>query len=154
MTSAALRPSTPAPAQAASYRFTGPNLPAMARLARRWVVDLLLQSGWGGLVERAELCTSELVTNAHRHTASPVITVEVLLGAGRVTVRVHDSAPGGAPRPRPAWADPYALTGGGRGLGLVDALADEWSVAGGEDSKAVWFALAAPPSGEPPEAAP
>ncbi|WP_282694801.1 ATP-binding protein [Streptomyces sp. CC208A] len=133
-----------------SYRFTGPNLPGLAALARHWVVDLLRQSGWAFLVDRAELCTSELVTNAHQHTASPLITIEVSFAASSVTVCVHDTAPSNTPQIRPTWAAPYALTCEGRGLGLVSVLADEWSAVCDETSKSVWFTLNAPPGGEQP----
>lgn len=152
MSSTALRPSAPSPAWGASYQFTGPSLPRLAGLARHWVVDLLRSSGWDLVSDRAELCTSELVTNAHQHTSSPLITVEVSLSAESVTVCVHDAAPDHEPRIRPTWADPRTLKGEGRGLGLVSVLADEWSVVCAESSKTVWFAFHAHPG--PPVSSP
>ncbi|MFD7071499.1 ATP-binding protein [Streptomyces sp. NPDC059913] len=127
-----------------NYWFTGPNLPSSAGVARRWVSDLLRHNGHALLVDRAELCTSELVANAHLHTCSRVITVEVSLVAARVLVRVHDDAPDREPQRRATWADPGVLGCSGRGLGLVGILADAWSVESGPASKYVWFALDAP----------
>ncbi|MEU7021568.1 ATP-binding protein [Streptomyces sp. NPDC046203] len=139
MTTATLLLSAPSPDQGMRYRFTGPNLPNSASLARHWVVDLLRSHGHLPLADRAELCTSELVTNAHKYTASPLITVEVAFLAESVFVCVQDDAPDREPQPRPAWADPKAV--GGRGLGLVDALADIWKIEYHEASKRVWFVL-------------
>ncbi|MBD0707295.1 MULTISPECIES: ATP-binding protein [unclassified Streptomyces] len=147
MTSSALTPPALPPVQNTNYRFTGPSLPNAPAIARHWVVDLLRQSGWAPVAERAELCTSELVTNAHRHTPSPVITVEVSLTAEAVTVSVRDTDPRHAPRARPAWGDASAVSGGGRGLGLVSALADTWAVHCDGGSKTVWFTLKGPPGG-------
>ncbi|MEU8758555.1 ATP-binding protein [Streptomyces sp. NPDC048659] len=141
MTTAALAPPAQPPEQNASYRFTGPRLPSTPALARHWVTDLLRFTGRAHLVDRAELCTSEVVTNAYLHTTSLVMTVEVSLSTEGVTVCVHDGAPGRAPQIRPMWADPDSLTLTGRGLGLVDAYADQWSTALDESSKTVWFLL-------------
>ncbi|WP_432096097.1 ATP-binding protein [Streptomyces sp. bgisy100] len=113
----------------------------MAGLARHWVVDLLCQNNRVSLAERAELCTSELVTNAHLHTASPVITVEASLSSDGVTVCVHDGDPGCAPQPRDAWASADLFGTTGRGLGLVAAYADQWAAVADETSKTVWFLL-------------
>ncbi len=107
------------------------------------MVDLLRISGRGRLVDRAALCTSEVVTNAHLHTTSSVITVDVSLSRGGVTVCVRDGAPSPGPRPCPAWSDGRALRTTGRGLGIVSALADRWATVSGETSKTVWFSLLA-----------
>ncbi|MEU8761016.1 ATP-binding protein [Streptomyces sp. NPDC048659] len=113
----------------------------MPALARHWIVDLLRLTGRARLAERAELCASEVVTNAVLHTESPVITVEVSLSTEGVSVCVHDGAPGRAPQVRPAWADPTSLTRTGRGLGLVGAYADLFGATCDETSKTVWFVL-------------
>ncbi|MFZ3498418.1 hypothetical protein ACODT5_35200 [Streptomyces sp. 5.8] len=54
------------------------------------MASVLRVSGYGHLVEAARLCTSELVTNAHRHTATAVIGVGVAVMGARVTVEVCD----------------------------------------------------------------
>jgi anti-sigma regulatory factor (Ser/Thr protein kinase) len=137
------RTSDPTPAEGPSglsYRMTAPSRARTPGIARDWVVSLLRGSGWGeGLRERARLCTSEVVTNAYRHTDTREITVEVVLGDGWVTVYVYDCAPerwpsGGAGIP--------LMAPGGRGLALVGAYADEWAaVAQGDCVKVVWFSL-------------
>lgn len=75
------------------------------------------------------LVTSELVTNAVRHSpacdASPgAIGLELLCASRTVSIAVTDPGDGfdaSAPRPEPG-------AGGGFGLYLVDELADSWSV--------------------------
>ncbi len=86
---------------------------------------------------------SEVVTNVFQHTRAPLLTVDATLGADSVTVRVTDREPGARPLgkpPLPQQADEH-----GRGLVLVDTLADRWgvSVRGGLSplDKSVWFAL-------------
>ncbi len=141
MTTAALAPPAQRPEQNASYRFTAPRLPSTPALARHWVADLLRFGGRAHLAERAELCTSEVATNAYLHTTSPLMTVEVSFSTEGVTVCVHDGAPGHKPQVRPTWADPSSLSPTGRGLGLVSAYADMWSAVSDESSKTVWFLL-------------
>ncbi|MGW1762745.1 ATP-binding protein [Streptomyces sp. NPDC002073] len=139
MKQSALVPSAPPPEPGVTYRFTAPNLASTPKAARLWVVSLLSTFGRDLLVEAAELCTSEVVTNAHLHTNSPRITVEVTLTPTRVVVFVCDSAPGSRPSlVPPELAD---LDTHGRGLALVEQYATSWSVLVGEDSKAVWFSL-------------
>ena len=84
----------------------------------------------------AVLLTSELVTNAVLHGRSTVC-VEVVVGPSGVRVSVVDE---NSRYPVLVAEDPNALDG--RGLALVEALADRW---GGEEralGKAVWFELA------------
>ncbi|MGW7433314.1 ATP-binding protein [Streptomyces sp. NPDC054861] len=93
-------------------------------------------SRWGhpDLVDDAELLLSELVTNALVHTEGPAIGVRVYVQGARLNIEVNDFAPGGC-LPRPA--GPYAEHG--RGLLIVDALAEEWGVS--EDRTTVWCTL-------------
>lgn len=85
--------------------------------------------------EVALLCTSELVTNGVLHARTPLV-VGVTLGSDRLLVTVADSAPGQpAPKPR----DDERTSG--RGIVLVDALADEWGVHEDEGGKTVWFTV-------------
>ncbi|MCP9956715.1 ATP-binding protein [Streptomyces sudanensis] len=84
----------------------------------------------------AELLTSELVTNALVHTAHGAVVTATLDG-GVLRVEVRDFAPE-PPAPRVPAPD-----GGthGRGLLLVQALADEWGVRAQGVGKTVWFEL-------------
>lgn len=84
----------------------------------------------------AELLVSEVVTNAVLHGRPPV-RLGVVLDADAVLIRVGDSGPH-VPWRRDASADDE----GGRGMELVDSIADTWGVdqlAGG--GKVVWFRL-------------
>ncbi|MGN6331368.1 MAG: ATP-binding protein [Motilibacteraceae bacterium] len=98
--------------------------------------------------EVAELLTSELVTNAVRHAHSPARVVVALAGE-TLEVGVSDGEHRARLRPIPVPAtsvedDLAWLRGGGRGLQLVDALADEWGVASLATGKQVWFRLEVP----------
>lgn len=76
------------------------------------------------------LLTSELATNAVQHSASGQggrLAVVISHAPGRVRVTVCDN--GSASHPTVAVTDGLATSG--RGLILVDCLADRWGYAGG-----------------------
>jgi anti-sigma regulatory factor (Ser/Thr protein kinase)/DNA-binding XRE family transcriptional regulator len=114
------------------------------------------------VTETAVLLTSELVANSVRHSDSRRrggrVTIRLVSVAGGVRVEVADD---GAPT-RPALAaGPRGLADGGRGLQLVEALADRWGFEPGQCRLTTWFELdgAAAPAGpgadpEPVPAAP
>jgi anti-sigma regulatory factor (Ser/Thr protein kinase) len=116
------------------------ELPPEARsagLARRFVTEML--DSWQepeASAETASLLVSELVTNAVLHAGSTVGLV-VRRHGGRPRVEVTDCAPA-APEPRRH--DDDATTG--RGLEMVELLAEQWGVETGEESKTVWFEVA------------
>ena len=85
--------------------------------------------------EDALLLTSELVTNAVLHGRSEVC-VEVVAAGRLVRVSVLDE---NSRHPVPVTQDHDALDG--RGLALVEALADRWGVDDRPMGKAVWFEL-------------
>ncbi|MEU3772303.1 ATP-binding protein [Streptomyces sp. NPDC032472] len=127
-----------------TYRFTAPSRADTPRLAREWVALVLQAAGLAHLVDRARLCTSEVVTNAHVHTRSRRISVEVALATGSpVTVTVYDQAPAVAATLAAISGTPAGdLATHGRGLGLLAAYADDWAVTARPGRKAVWFRLA------------
>ncbi|MFE2272712.1 ATP-binding protein [Streptomyces lavendulae] len=88
MNTSAVRQAEPDPGRPLIYRMTAPGRADTPRIARDWVVSVLRAAGYRELEERARLCASEVVTNAYRHTDSPEIAVEVVLGERRVTVHV------------------------------------------------------------------
>jgi anti-sigma regulatory factor (Ser/Thr protein kinase) len=98
------------------------------RAARRATVELLRLWNLDDLRANAELLVSELVTNAVVHGRSRV-TLTVAVADGVLEVGVTDRSRllplphRGAPRHAPWRAE------GGRGLRLVDRLADESGVA-------------------------
>jgi anti-sigma regulatory factor (Ser/Thr protein kinase) len=109
--------------------------PQSAGRARSFVSTTLDEWGLDHLAERVVLLVSELVSNAVLHAASPV-RVRVRLAGERLRVEVVDDSPV-PPRLRHFGLD--AATG--RGLQLVDRVAEEWGVDPREGGKQVWFAL-------------
>ncbi|MEU6813041.1 ATP-binding protein [Streptomyces sp. NPDC046831] len=106
--------------------------------ARRALRELLRHWGKPGSSEVAELLTSELVTNALVHTDDEaVLTATVSPGGLRVEVRDFESH-----GPRPCAPDTGESTNG-RGLLLVQVLADSWGVSAHGVGKSVWFELGA-----------
>ncbi|WP_405147911.1 ATP-binding protein [Sphaerisporangium sp. NBC_01403] len=130
-----------------------PARPEAALYARKHVRRVLGEWRLEELLDTAELIASELVTNAVRATAgtgAPVsgeaafdapeyIWIDVYRAAGRIVLEVWDA---GRTPPAPRTAAPDDE--GGRGLHLVDALAENWGyrrpVTGG---KVVWCTLSA-----------
>ncbi|MFD8235002.1 ATP-binding protein [Streptomyces sp. NPDC059696] len=117
--------------------------PAEVGRARRWARSRLAGSGIQAdepLAETLILLVSELVTNAVVHTGRaavlrlslpPVVTEEAT-----VRLEVADRS-GRAPVPRCAGDDAT----GGRGLALVDGLADRWGWSVEATGKRIWCEL-------------
>jgi anti-sigma regulatory factor (Ser/Thr protein kinase) len=106
--------------------------------ARRALRELLRHWGGPGQSEVAELLTSELVTNALVHTEEGAV-LTATVGPRALRVEVRDFVGHGRqPRPRA----PRESTNG-RGLVLVESLADDWGVRPCEVGKSVWFELGA-----------
>ncbi|MFH8976658.1 ATP-binding protein [Streptomyces sp. NPDC017890] len=104
--------------------------------ARRALRDMLRHWGRPGRSEIAELLTSELVTNALVHTDDDAV-LTATVGPDGLRVEVRDFV-GGLPRPRAP--EPEERTNG-RGLVLVQSLADAWGVRPHGVGKSVWFRL-------------
>ncbi|MEV7024409.1 ATP-binding protein [Kitasatospora sp. NPDC093558] len=100
-------------------------------------------SHWGvpELSDTAELLSSELVTNALLHTGKGAVFDAVLGTDHRLRIEVQDGATRLPGRRRDPDAE-YATSG--RGLLLVEALADAWGVQLRGDGKVTWFELATP----------
>ena len=104
--------------------------------ARRYVVERL--SRWGHdeeLCQRAGLVVTELTTNAVLHARSPFI-VTVRAAADEVAITVADASP---EPPVLGAFDPLAQSG--RGLLMVDAVADRWGTVQADEGKLVWAAV-------------
>ncbi|TQE22279.1 ATP-binding protein [Streptomyces ipomoeae] len=133
-----------------------PRGPGVARITLRAILDA---HGLAQLTDRAELLASELATNSVRHTKGPAsVRLQWLYPVLRVTV--WDMSPDLPPMPgaRPMEAAPHA--DGGRGLFILDAVADRWGGCAlgegerGPVGKAIWFELALPsPPPRPPASA-
>ncbi|MFK0159151.1 ATP-binding protein [Streptomyces sp. NPDC090493] len=86
------------------------------------------------LIETAELLLTELVTNALRHGKGPDVGVRVFFRDDRCVIEVNDGSP---TRPELRHAAPDDE--GGRGLLLVESLAEEWGVS--RDGTTTWCTL-------------
>jgi anti-sigma regulatory factor (Ser/Thr protein kinase) len=99
------------------------------------------------LADTAVLLTSELVTNSVQHSHSRrlggTITVTLITTPGGIRTEVADEGGATTPTMCPgAW--PPELTEDGRGLRIVDMLADRWGGSWCEASGTVtWFELIA-----------
>jgi anti-sigma regulatory factor (Ser/Thr protein kinase) len=126
-------------------------VPAAAAAARRFVRDTLQAWQLAGrpgepdpLVDDAVLLTSELVTNAVLHAATPVqVTCRLLpdVPDGAIEIAVLDGLPGPLPPSQPHTAADAAEHTSGRGLQLPPELASAWGVTYAKAAKAVWFRL-------------
>ncbi|WP_190199184.1 ATP-binding protein [Streptomyces djakartensis] len=117
--------------------------PAEVGRARRWARSRLAGSGIQAdepLAETLILLVSELVTNAVVHTGCPAVLRLSLPGAaaGEAIVRL-EVADRSVRAPVPRWADDDAT--GGRGLALVDGLADRWGWTTEGAGKRIWCEL-------------
>ena len=109
-----------------------------AGAARRFVGRQLQSRGVEeDQVATAQLCVSELVTNAVIHTGTgPAVTVR--LDEDCILVLVSDAGERGAVR-QPEETEPEDVSG--RGLALVEALTSAWSAERTADGTTVWFEL-------------
>ncbi|MGW4443849.1 ATP-binding protein [Streptomyces sp. NPDC004682] len=111
-----------------------------ARSTRRARVFVLESLPAGRLEERADdisVCVSELVTNAVRHgsPAGHLVLVRVIVHETLLRVEVHDAS-GTKPRMETPADDDVC----GRGLVMVDALADDWGTTSRDGiGKIVWI---------------
>ncbi|MBL1118830.1 ATP-binding protein [Streptomyces sp. 110] len=121
--------------------------PASVAKARTFVAEALTVWRLDGRLDDVRACVSELVTNAVEHgtSAGPDFLVRVAHDDERVRVEVLDSGDG-----TPAMKQTTPDDDDGRGLFLVDAIADEWGFEPRTGpGKAVWieFKLSVTPSG-------
>ena len=116
------------------------RLPADARApgrARR-VVERLCAAARPDVAEQVKLLVSELVTNSVRHAGmvpTEAVEVSAAFAGGAIRVEVRDPGPG---FDLPPAAQPEDIRG--RGLVLVEGLADRWGIARGERTT-VWFEI-------------
>ena len=111
--------------------------PQAVRQARHFVADTM--AAWGcddDSVETVRLLVSELVTNAMQNSEGP-LSLCVRDGGNEVTIEVTDRSTYALPSP----GSPPPESESGRGLVLLDALADRWGTSPVDDGKTVWFAV-------------
>lgn len=114
--------------------------PSAPHRGRHWVVPVLREHGAPeGAVDLVELLTSEVVTNAVKYgSADTGIVLSVACVDHHVTVRVTDANPAAPVVHRSGPEDV-----GGRGMELVELLAEDWGVEPHADGKTVWFTVGA-----------
>ncbi|MFD5777448.1 ATP-binding protein [Streptomyces fungicidicus] len=115
-----------------------PSRPESAATARRLVQVIVLRE-WGltpALTEDAVLLVSELVGNAVRHTGARVFGLRMRHRRGWIRIEVRDPSRG-----LPCLMPVQDMDVSGRGLFLVDALADRWGVDLLPRGKTTWFEM-------------
>ncbi|MER7999590.1 ATP-binding protein [Streptomyces sp. NPDC095613] len=118
----ALGAALPSPLGHPAYSQTLPCAPESARRARLLVTAACTAWGLPGLADAAALVVSELIANSVQHSGSRLVRVLISLPEPeRVRVAVMDTSRT-PPAPRATDAD----TEGGRGLVVIEALADRW----------------------------
>ncbi|MFE5191711.1 ATP-binding protein [Streptomyces sp. NPDC056628] len=106
-----------------TYSQTFPCKPSTAEIGRGLVRDVLGVWHLDGLADRAALIVTELIANACRHTPCSEIRLTVARpDTTRLRVGVVDREPARLPILSQAADDDES----GRGLLLVDAVADRW----------------------------
>ncbi|MGW0708244.1 ATP-binding protein [Streptomyces sp. NPDC002643] len=106
-----------------AYSQTLPCELATAEVGRKLVRDVLAIWRLDALADPAELIATELIANAVRHThCRPIRLIVGRPSATLVRLGVVDRAPSRLPVLRPAGAEDES----GRGLLLIDAVADRW----------------------------
>ena len=110
--------------------------PEQVAEARRLVEDYLRDRGEED-GEVAVLLTSELVTNAILHGHGP-LELRAHTEGSALRIEVRDQEPASPPVLR---SDADLTEIGGRGLQLVDTLADRWGWSAEPEGKVVWFEL-------------
>lgn len=122
--------------------------PVSVSAARRFVTDGLVAWRLDELVDDAELCVSELASNAALHSTASFMHVVMRRTGDAVRISVEDDGvvPAAALLPRPSFPGPgdpgellledEATTG--RGLAIVSIVASDWGVDETERGKRVW----------------
>ena len=110
--------------------------PTVLRAVRRFVADVL--RGWGAdqLVGYSQIIACELATNAMMHARSP-FRLSITRKPAAIEIAVLDAS---TLRPETRPIDPNRP--GGRGLVLVDRIAQRWGYRDEVDGKTVWAELA------------
>lgn len=88
------------------------------------------------------LLVSELVTNCVRYAGGSEIDLRVDLDGASLHVEVRDEGPG-IPDDRAHGGMPAPSAGRGRGLALVESVAESWGIGPGPGAS-VWFVMRLP----------
>jgi anti-sigma regulatory factor (Ser/Thr protein kinase) len=126
---------------ALSRMITLPPVPRAVAACRAWSRQTMarwrLSETTTGVVEQL---ISELVTNSIEHANGVSVTVLLVYAAQTLRIEVRDNDSGNLP----VLKDPELADTDGRGLIIVEALADHWGVRVTDTGKSVWCDLAIP----------
>ena len=103
--------------------------------ARKYVLQQCRSFGFS-VCDDAALLASEVVTNALRHAPSAAISVRAERDGEQLVVQVLDAS-----RDEPKVLAEDVWDERGRGMALVNSIADEWGVVPHPSGKVVWFRL-------------
>ena len=117
------------------YEMAAESVPSSVARFRRFATDSCRHAAPGIDGDTVALLVSEVVTNALVHGTGQVRVRVLPLGRG-VRIEVHD---GSAQPPALRRASPDDE--GGRGIALVERLADRWGSEPLAEGKTVWFEL-------------
>jgi anti-sigma regulatory factor (Ser/Thr protein kinase) len=117
---------------ASTFAWSFPASTASIAQARNAVAECV-DGPFSAMVDDIRLMVSELVTNAILH-ASGGCEVTLRISDARLRVEVADRCP-----TRPQVRPPNLVDAHGRGLFLVEAMADGWGVDSHDVGKTVWF---------------
>ncbi|MEW2356020.1 ATP-binding protein [Spirillospora sp. NPDC029432] len=124
-----------------------PHAPSSVAVARRRLsADLVASGVFEGIVDDASVIVSELLSNALRH-ARPLPSGQIRLTWTRDGDRLELAVSDGGAMTEPRRGPGTLSSLGGRGLGIVEALAEGWGVRHDGDSTTVWAVLRAPKAG-------
>lgn len=126
-------PNTPRVTDSRRAELSLKPVPSSVPRARRFVValDFAARSDQ----ERLALLTAEIVTNAVLHARTPMrLEAAEVRGGVRVSVTDGNTNP-------PVMKDYGPTSPTGRGLHIVDAMADRWGFDESDSGKTVWFEL-------------
>lgn len=115
------------------------TVPASVARIRRFAVEASRTAAAEVDVDTVALLVSEVATNALVHGTGQVLVRVLPAPSAGVRIEVRD----GSSR-LPARRRATSLDEGGRGIALVEELADAWGCELTADGKTVWFELVAP----------
>jgi anti-sigma regulatory factor (Ser/Thr protein kinase) len=121
-----------------------PHAPSsVSEVRRRLAAELLASGVYEDIADDAAVIVSELISNALRH-ARPLPSGDIRVAWSRQgdLIKLAVSDGGAMTEPRRTRATLSSL--GGRGLGIVETLADGWGVLHEDDGTTVWATLHSP----------
>ena len=111
-----------------------------AREARQFACDAARHLGSSDDVDRVELLVGELAVNAVLHARTQYSLHVSAPRTGIIRVEMCD---GNVDLPRRKAATGEDVLMHGRGLMLIDAVADRWGIVSRDDGKCIWAEIAA-----------